>query len=58
MHAKRMDLLLSVFSSDDVFGVTEFFSSQVDVIVIDSWHVLMFGDKLDGCICNHPPPRK
>jgi hypothetical protein len=33
------DLLLVVFSSDDVSDVTYFVSSLVDAVVIDSWHV-------------------
>jgi hypothetical protein len=50
-----MDLLLWVFSLDGLSNILECFSSYVDVIVIDSWHVLRFGGKLSGCIST--PPR-
>jgi hypothetical protein len=53
MHAKYGSVVI-LFSSDDVFDVAEYFASQVVIIVIDSWHVLMFGDTFYGCISTPP----
>jgi hypothetical protein len=47
-----MDMLLVEFSSDDISDGVESVSSLVDAVVMDSWHVLMYGDRLSGCIFN------
>jgi hypothetical protein len=49
-----MDMLLVDFSLYCVSDVAKSVSSLVNDVAIDSWHVLMSGDRLSGSISTPP----